>query len=60
MIKKSLLAPVLTLRFVQVISTALITFIFPFVASRKFNSDHGTLSFQIIYKLTRSPTVNEG
>lgn len=33
MIKKSLLAPVLTLCFVQVISTALITFIFPFVAS---------------------------
>jgi hypothetical protein len=39
MIKKSLLAPVLTLCFVQVISTALITFIFPFVASRKLDGD---------------------
>jgi hypothetical protein len=35
MIRKSLLAPVLTMCFVQIISTALITYIFPFVASRK-------------------------
>jgi len=35
MIKKTLVAPVLTLCFVQVISTALVTYIFPFVASRK-------------------------
>jgi hypothetical protein len=35
MIKKSLLAPVLTMCFVQIISTALITYIFPFVASCK-------------------------
>jgi len=34
MIKKALLAPVLTMCFVQIISTALITYIFPFVASR--------------------------
>jgi hypothetical protein len=35
MIKRTLLAPVLTMCFVQIISTALITYIFPFVASCK-------------------------
>jgi MFS family permease len=35
MIKKTLIAPVLTLCFVQVISTALVTYIFPFVAACK-------------------------
>jgi len=59
MIKTPLLAPVLTLCFVQVISTALITFIFPFVASREFYSKHDDLSFKIVSKLTRSPIVNE-
>jgi hypothetical protein len=50
MIKKSLLAPVLTMCFVQIISTALITYIFPFVASCKS---------VLMSSLTRSLAIDE-